>query len=274
MKVRASSDKITNLTVISNSKALQGPVFSPSSSTPQTSMTAATSATVRSILMTQQWLDHHGWGWTSNRTVVDNCVIWSERNQLQLNVTKTEKLVVDLRRTKAAVTSTSVQWDGVEVMEEYKHLEVCLDNKLDWRQVVPQYLLDDAQNVLQVLQLHHYAVCRGCVGGTDLTVMLREDTLPFWILPQTHSTMCWGAARAHSAKECYFHAAQLNHRKSFLPVTIKLLNSMVWSNCTLDIPLLVLYLSDTSLEVIFYFYVYPKFYSKIKNCLSQKITLK
>ena len=38
------------------------------------------------------------------RTTVDNFFTWCERNHLQLNVTETNELVVDLRRTKMLLT--------------------------------------------------------------------------------------------------------------------------------------------------------------------------
>lgn len=65
------------------------------------------------------------------RAVVDNFVTWSESNHLQLNVTKTKELVVDLRRLKAPVTPTSIKGVSVEVVEEYKYLGVYLDHKLN-----------------------------------------------------------------------------------------------------------------------------------------------
>lgn len=42
---------------------------------------------------------------TEYRIVVEDFATWCERNYLQLNVTMTQELVVDLRRTKTPVTS-------------------------------------------------------------------------------------------------------------------------------------------------------------------------
>ena len=39
-----------------------------------------------------------------HRTVVGNFVTWSEQNHLQLNMTKTKELIVDLRGVKTKVT--------------------------------------------------------------------------------------------------------------------------------------------------------------------------
>lgn len=58
------------------------------------------------------------------RTVVDNFVTSSEQNHLQLNVTKTKELIVDLRRAKTPVTPVSIQVVPVDTVEEYKYLGV------------------------------------------------------------------------------------------------------------------------------------------------------
>ena len=63
---------------------------------------------------------------------MDNFVTWSERNHLQLNVTKTKELIVDLRRLKTTVTPVSIQGFPVDTVEEYKYLGVYFNNELDW----------------------------------------------------------------------------------------------------------------------------------------------
>ena len=60
-------------------------------------------------------------------TVVDNFVTWSEQIYLQLNVTKTKELIVDLRRAKTPVTPVSIQGEY-----KYKYLGVYFINKLVW----------------------------------------------------------------------------------------------------------------------------------------------
>lgn len=66
------------------------------------------------------------------RTVIKDFVRWCELNNLQLNVTKTRELVVDLKRTKSPVSPVSIQGACVDTVEEYKYLGVHIDNKLDW----------------------------------------------------------------------------------------------------------------------------------------------
>ncbi|KAI4889354.1 hypothetical protein NFI96_010285 [Prochilodus magdalenae] len=65
------------------------------------------------------------------RATVNDFVAWCELNHLQLNVTKTKELVVDLRRDKAQVTHISIKGVGVDTVEDYKYLGVHIDNKLD-----------------------------------------------------------------------------------------------------------------------------------------------
>ena len=62
---------------------------------------------------------------------MDSFVRWCETNHLQLNTTKTKQLV-DFRRRKSAPTPISINGETVEVVQDYKYLEVHLDNKLNW----------------------------------------------------------------------------------------------------------------------------------------------
>ena len=53
-------------------------------------------------------------------------------NHLQLNVTKTKELIVDLRRAKTTVTPVSIQGIPVDTVEVYKYPGVYFNKKLDW----------------------------------------------------------------------------------------------------------------------------------------------
>ena len=48
-----------------------------------------------------------------------NFVTWCELNHLQLNVTKTKDLTVDLRRAETPVTPVSIHGVPVDTVEEY-----------------------------------------------------------------------------------------------------------------------------------------------------------
>ena len=63
---------------------------------------------------------------------MDSFVNWCELNRLQLNVSKTKELVVDLRRTWSPVNPMTMMWADVEIVQDYKYLGACMDNRLDW----------------------------------------------------------------------------------------------------------------------------------------------
>ena len=58
---------------------------------------------------------------------------WCGDYHLILNAVKTEEMTVDFRRTRVTSNSISIMVEEVEVMMEYKYLDVHLDNRLDWR---------------------------------------------------------------------------------------------------------------------------------------------
>ncbi|XP_063755242.1 uncharacterized protein LOC134874905 [Eleginops maclovinus] len=67
------------------------------------------------------------------RAHVENFVGWCDNNHLQLNISKTEELVVDFRRgTKRSLTPITIRGEEVEVVNTYKFLRLHLNNKLDW----------------------------------------------------------------------------------------------------------------------------------------------
>lgn len=66
------------------------------------------------------------------RAVINSSVKWCGKNNLQLNVAKTKKMVVDIRRSKSMLTPASIFGKDMEVVESYRYLGVHLDNKLDW----------------------------------------------------------------------------------------------------------------------------------------------
>ncbi|KAK0135417.1 RNA-directed DNA polymerase from mobile element jockey [Merluccius polli] len=67
------------------------------------------------------------------RTLVDNCVEWSECNHLRLNVSKTRGMVIDFRRKKLPSQPVRIRGEVVEEVEDYKYLGVVIGNRLDWK---------------------------------------------------------------------------------------------------------------------------------------------
>ncbi|KAJ0028904.1 hypothetical protein NQD34_003901 [Periophthalmus magnuspinnatus] len=119
------------------------------------------------------------------RTVVDNFVTWSEKNHLQLNVTKTKELVVDLRRTKAAVTPISIHGVSVDVVKEYKYLGTYLDNKLDWSRNVDGVYKKGQSRLYFLRRLRSFNICR------TMLRMFYESMVASAIM---YAVVCWGSS--------------------------------------------------------------------------------
>ncbi|KAI3365289.1 hypothetical protein L3Q82_010384 [Scortum barcoo] len=91
------------------------------------------SATCRSFLMTlPSWAVSAEARRRSTGSVVDRFVEWCGLNHLQLNVTKTKELVVDLRKQRTRLNSVVIRGTEADIVDSYKYLGVHLDNKLDW----------------------------------------------------------------------------------------------------------------------------------------------
>lgn len=97
------------------------------------------------------------------RAAVDNFVTCCEQNHLQLNVTKTKELVVDVRRTKVPVTPVFIQGVNVDIVEDYKYLGVHADNKLDWGKNTDALYRKGRSRLYFLRQLRSSAgLCSGC----------------------------------------------------------------------------------------------------------------
>ena len=57
---------------------------------------------------------------------------WFGENNLQLNLRKMEEMVVDFRKNKPPPFHVCIDGTDVEIFHTYTHLEVHLDNKLEW----------------------------------------------------------------------------------------------------------------------------------------------
>lgn len=117
--------------------------------------------------------------------MVDNFVTWSESNHLQLNVTKTKEVVVDLRRLKAPVTPTSIKGVSVEVVEEYKYLGVYLDHKLNWCKNVDTVYRKGQSRLYFLRQLRSFNICR------TMLRMFYESVVASAIM---YAAVCWGSS--------------------------------------------------------------------------------
>ena len=94
------------------------------------------------------------------RAVVGNFVTWCEQNHLQLNVTKTKELVVDLRRAKTPVIPVSINGTNVDIVEDYKYLGVYIDNKLDWAKNTEALYKKGQSRLYFLRRLRSFNICR------------------------------------------------------------------------------------------------------------------
>ncbi|KAI4898966.1 hypothetical protein NFI96_016196 [Prochilodus magdalenae] len=115
---------------------------------------------------------------------VNDFVAWCELNHLQLNVTKTKELVVDLRRDKAQVTPISIKGVSVDTVEDYKYLGVHIDNKLDWSKNTDALYRKGQSRLYFLRRLRSFNICR-----TMLRIFY-ESVVASAIL---YAVACWGS---------------------------------------------------------------------------------
>ncbi|KAI4894307.1 hypothetical protein NFI96_005585 [Prochilodus magdalenae] len=118
------------------------------------------------------------------RATVNDFVAWCELNHLQLNVTKTKKLVVDLRRDKTQVTPISIKGVSVDTVEDYKYLGVHIDNKLDWAKNTDALYRKGQSRLYFLRRLRSFNICR-----TMLRIFY-ESVVASAIL---YAVACWGS---------------------------------------------------------------------------------
>jgi hypothetical protein len=63
---------------------------------------------------------------------VDELVDWCDQNVLELNVTKTEELVIDFRRNKGSIAPLVIKGEEVRTVNQYKYLGTVIDDRLKW----------------------------------------------------------------------------------------------------------------------------------------------
>ena len=69
---------------------------------------------------------------TAYREEVRELAVWCQHNNLSLNVSKTEELIVDYRKRGAKQAPINVNRTVVEWVESFKFLGVHIINKLSW----------------------------------------------------------------------------------------------------------------------------------------------
>ena len=66
------------------------------------------------------------------REAVSELVNWCDKNYLQLNVTKTEEMIIDFRKTQSTDHPLVIKQEEVRIVHTYKYLGTVIDDKLEW----------------------------------------------------------------------------------------------------------------------------------------------
>ena len=103
---------------------------------------------------------------------------------MQLNVTKTEELVGNLRRRKAPVTHVSIRGVGVDIVEDYKYLGVHIDNKLDWIKNSGVFYRKGQSRLYFLRRLRSFNICQ------KMLRMFYESVVASALL---YAVACWGS---------------------------------------------------------------------------------
>ena len=69
---------------------------------------------------------------TIYREAVRELVDWCDEHFLELNVTKTEEMIVDFRRKKERVQPLTIKVEEVRQVSTYKYLGTTIDDQLCW----------------------------------------------------------------------------------------------------------------------------------------------
>ena len=57
---------------------------------------------------------------------------WCDKNFLELNINKTEEMVIDFRRQSGIIDPLVIKGEEVRIVSQYKYLGTVIDDKLDW----------------------------------------------------------------------------------------------------------------------------------------------
>ena len=68
------------------------------------------------------------------RQEIDSFVEWCDDNYLELNVSKTNEMIIDFRKVKRVHDEIVIKGEVVERVSSYKYLGVVIDEKLSWRE--------------------------------------------------------------------------------------------------------------------------------------------
>ena len=94
----------------------------------------------------------------SYRTAVGELVDWCDRHYLQLNISKTEEMVIDFRRQPQPVEPLIIKNDAVRSVKTYKYLGTVIDDRLDWSQNIDVCIKKANQRLFFLRKLRQFKV--------------------------------------------------------------------------------------------------------------------
>ena len=66
------------------------------------------------------------------RAQVDKLVSWCDSNHLDLNIKKTEEMIIDFRKEPNNIQPLTIKGEDVRIVNKYKYLGTTIDDKLNW----------------------------------------------------------------------------------------------------------------------------------------------
>ena len=110
-------------------------------------------------------------------------VEWCDRYHLKLNIHKTEELVIDPRKNKAAPSPVMIKGLEIERVVTYKYLGIIIDNSLLW--------VENTDAILK--KVHTRLHCLRKLRSFDLCSQLLQSFYTLTILSVlTFGLTCWG----------------------------------------------------------------------------------
>jgi hypothetical protein len=92
------------------------------------------------------------------RQAVGELVDWCDRNFLELNVTKTEEMVIDFRRKSDDVHPLVIKGEEVRIVHSYKYLGTVIDDKLEWTPNIEACCKKASQRLFFLRRLRQFRV--------------------------------------------------------------------------------------------------------------------
>ncbi|XP_035812432.2 uncharacterized protein LOC118471519 [Amphiprion ocellaris] len=119
------------------------------------------------------------------RDLVKDFVGWCQRNNLQLNTTKTKEVVLDFRRAPSSLQPIGINGSAVEMVSTYRYLGLQLDNKLSWSANMDSVYKKGQSRLYFLRRLASFRVC------SKLLYMFYQSIVSSVLF---YAVVCWGGS--------------------------------------------------------------------------------